>query len=179
MANQYQQFKCKRCKEGFKNSFSLKRHNETIADCIGHYFTCKRCMSSFNTLDQLNEHQLSDTTCVKYVFENKIQLRNRVVTEYNVRTIGFKPFIREILTPVQYDKSSSDTKLNYKLISLVYDSLSKQQFIELIKYASAEVPDLKMNLMSSLQQFILETSSDEKVDIVKQFYLENRSPSFD
>jgi hypothetical protein len=106
-------------------------------------------------------------------------MRNRVVTEYNIHNMGFKPFIQEILTPKRYDKNSDDTKLNFKLISLVYESLSCKELVELMKYAFAECPALKLNLLSSLQQYLQETENEEKIDIIKQFYLDIRTPSFD
>lgn len=172
-------FTCPRCKKQFNTKFSLDRHQVTLPNCIGYYFTCKRCLYSFDTLELLDEHQLSKKGCDQYKFKNKIELRNRVVTEYNIKTLGFKPFIQNILTPVQYDKSSEDTKLNLKLTSLVYDSLSVQEFVEVIKYAAYECPNLKLNLLTSLQTYIQETKSEEKVEMIKQFYLENRTLNFD
>ena len=82
-----------------------------------------------------------------------------------------------MLTPVVVDSNTEETKLNFKLIKLVYDSLNVSEFVELIKYASTECSDMKYYLLSSLK-FYMEEASDEKAAKIKEFYTANRSTSF-
>ena len=174
----HDKFKCKRCRHTFKDKSSFQRHQLTTQkECVGFFYTCKRCLKPFDKIDVLKKHQLNERDCQTYKFENKIEAQNRIVTHFNIGNEGFKQFVRKVLTPVVIDKETEETKLNFKLIKLVFDSLSIEEFVELIKYAGIECADLKFYLLASLKFYINETS-DEKAEQIKQFFTVNRSTSF-
>lgn len=173
------QTKCKRCRHDFKDKTSYQRHQITQkTECVGFFYTCKRCLKPFDNLETLRKHQVKgETECPDYKFENKIEAHNRIVTHYNIGNEGFKQYIRKILTPVVIDSETEETKLNFKLIKLVFDSLSVSEFVEMIKYVCDECSDLKFYLLASLK-FYLDEANDEKADKIKQFFISNRSTSF-
>jgi len=170
---------CKRCRHDFKEKTSFQRHQLTQRkECVGFFYTCRRCLKPFVSLDEMRAHQLKGPNeCPEYKFENKIEAHNRIVTYYNIGNDGFKQFVRKILTPIIVDQDTEETKLNFKLIKLVFDSLSIDEFVEMIKYSSLECPDLKYNLLQSLN-FYINDASDEKAEKIKHFFQANRSTSF-
>ena len=170
---------CKRCRHTFCDKSNFQRHKLTIQkECVGFLYACKRCLKPFDNLDILKKHQLrGPIECPTYKFENKIESHNRIITCYNIGKEGFKQFVKKILTPVVIDQETEETKLNFKLIKLVYDSLSLTEFVDLIKYAGMECADLKFYLLASLK-FYTEEASDEKAGKIKDFFIANRSTSF-
>lgn len=172
-------FVCKRCRHDFKDKPSYQRHEITQRrDCVGFFYTCRRCLKPFVNIEEMKKHQTrGPEECPDYKFENKIEAHNRIVTYYNIGNEGFKQFVRKVLTPVVIDQDTQETKLNFKLIKLVFDSLSIDEFVDMIKYASTECAELKYYLLQSLN-FYMNDASDEKAEKIKQFYQANRSTSF-
>lgn len=170
---------CALCRYTFSDISSYKRHTvATLNECVGYYFTCKRCLKPFITHKQLLEHQKQgEEECSKYTFENKIELQNRVITQCNILNEGYKSFIRKFLTPVVIDTQTQETRLNFKLIKLVFDSLSNKEFVEMIKFITIECPDLKFYLLASLK-FYIEEAPPEKTEKIKEYFTSNRVASF-
>lgn len=179
MPNQYTVVHCERCRQTFSSQFSYERHilRYNKKDCVGYLYVCKRCLKPFNRRKDVLKHQLNKKQCQPYKFENKIQQQNRITTCFNIKDMGFKDFVKKILTPIVIDKGTEETQLNLKLIKLVYDSLSIDEFVELLDYAGLECPDLKFYLLASLK-FYIQSTTDEKAEKIKEFYVQSRSTSF-
>ncbi len=179
MPNQFTVYKCKRCRHNFAAESSLRRHRAIQKKtCVGYLYTCKRCLKSFNTEKQVYSHQLDSKECKTYIFENKVQQRNRVVVWFNIGEVGYKSFVTKILTPVLVNKVTEETRLNLDMIKLVYDSLSVSEFMEMVTYTDINCPALKLSLMASLK-FYLKDTTDAKAEKIKQFFESNRCTSFE
>lgn len=183
MSEPQEKFKCKKCRTEFSVKKNLDRHLATIKDCVGVLYTCKRCLDIFDTLALLRTHQTNDKDCIQYVFENRAQRRNRVINRFNIKEMGFKKYIHEILTPVSVAKELFDNTYKYELIqnteliNLVFDSLTTKEFIELIRIAGIVFSEDKINLINALKQY-LPKSSPEKSDIIKTYFEESHIISF-
>ena len=177
--SRFETLTCKRCRNTFRDKSTYQRHMlTTTKECVGFLYSCKRCLKPFDNLEKLQEHQIKgEIECPDYKFENKIEAHNRIVTHFNIGNEGFKPFMRKVITPVTIDSETEETKLNFKLIKLVFDSLSTSEFVEMIRYAGIECPDLKFYLLASLK-FYIDEASDEKAEKIKDFFIANRSTSF-
>lgn len=170
---------CKRCRHVFCNKKSVKRHQSTKGeDCVGFLYACKRCFKPFKDIKTLYKHQLSEEDCPVIVFENNIKPSDRISIMFAIGEEGFKEIITKTLTPQPYDLNNpEETKLNFDLIILLFNSLSTHEFVNLIKIIVHELPDLKFHLMAALKKYI-DQAPDDKAEKIKEFFKYTRSASF-
>ena len=179
----FKNYKCKKCRVIFKSKKDLDRHTYTVKDCVGVLYTCKRCLALFDAIFPLRQHQLREDECVQYIFQNKVSLHNRVVSKYNIRDMGFRTYIQELITPIsvvnenQKSGKKSEQIQNVKLIKLVFDSLTNEEFIDVIRFAGIDYPDNKLNLLCALHSY-LPHASPEKAKIIQTYYDETHISSF-
>lgn len=188
----YRAFRCKKCRVDFKDKKGLDRHTLTVKDCVGILYTCKRCLAVFDAMLPLRQHQLKEDECIQYVFQNKISLHNRIVSRYNIREMGFRKYIQDLISPVpvlkqvdtnaekkngQKESRKYEPLQNTKLIRLVFDSLTNEEFVEVIRFAGIEYPDNKLNLLNALHTY-LPHASPEKAQIIRTYYDESHISSF-
>ena len=132
-----EQFMCNKCRLTFADKQSHKRHRITNKQCIPYFITCKRCLKQFDDIVSFMNHQRNDK-CELYKFENKVEQHNRILTDFNIKDLGFKTYIRKVLTPVATTTITPDgtevcdTKQNIKLAHLVYNCLTNDEFIEVM-----------------------------------------------
>lgn len=172
--------RCERCRYVFANKGCLERHQQNLGiDCVGFVYACKRCFKIFNDIDKLYKHQLSETSCPKFEFKNQLKPKDRISIMFAIGEKGFHEIITETLTPQPYDLNNpEETKLNTDLIKLLFNSLSCDEFVELIKLVTFEIPNLKFQLMAALKIFN-EEAPDDKAQKIKEYFQHVRSTSFD
>lgn len=172
-------YKCKKCRVKFRTKKDLDRHKYTVKDCVGVLYTCKRCLALYDAIFPLRQHQLREDECVQYVFQNKVSLHNRLVSKYNIRDMGFRAYIQDLITPVSVitENKKKEQIQNVKLIKLVFDSLTIEEFVDVIRFAGIEYPDNKLNLLCALHSY-LPHASPEKAKIIQTYYDETHVSSF-